>query len=184
MDPRHRLTRSLVLVVLAAAVLSAPIFLLAEELDVRHALQVLASNGVCALLCLGLLSLLKRGRVELAGRLLVLGLLALVGGLAWTNGEDVHVNVVNFVLVTVLAATLLDGRGLVAVAVVAAGLMVAIAWRQAVPAPGEELTEARLESIAQFLPTFVVIVLVLWLRGRTQASADGPAPGSRRSPPP
>jgi hypothetical protein len=174
MDPRLRLTRTLVLVVLAAAVLTAPVFLLAEELDGEHALRVLASNGVCAALCAGLLALLRRGRVELAARLLVFGLLALVGALAWTNGEDVHVNVVNFVLVTVLAATLLEPGGLLLVAVVAAGLMVAIAWRQALPAAGEELTEARLESIVQFLPTFAVVVLVLWLRER----------GRRRTPPP
>ena len=100
MDLRQRLTRTLVLVVLAAAVLTAPVFLL-------------------------------------AARLLVFGLLALVGALAWTNNESVHVNVVNFVLVTVLAAALLDGGGLLLVAVPAACLMVAIAWKQAAPAAVE-----------------------------------------------
>jgi hypothetical protein len=157
MDPRQRLTRTLVLVVLAAAVLTAPVFLLAEELDREHVLRVLASNGVC-------------------------GLLALVGALAWTNNESVHVNVVNFVLVTVLAAALLDGGELLLVAVPTACLMVAIAWRQAAPAAVEELTEARVESIVQFLPTYCVIVLVLWLQRRAatraspQAHDRSPAP--------
>ena len=48
-DPRARLTRALVLVVLGAALLTAPVFLLAEELDRAHVLRVLASNGVQAL---------------------------------------------------------------------------------------------------------------------------------------
>jgi hypothetical protein len=38
-----------------------------------------------------------------------------------------------------------------------------IAWKQA-EGTGEALLEARFEPIAQFLPTFVVIVLILWLR--------------------
>ena len=145
MDLRQRLTRTLVLVVLAAAVLTAPVFLL-------------------------------------AARLLVFGLLALVGALAWTNNESVHVNVVNFVLVTVLAAALLDGGELLLVAVPNACLMVAIAWRQAAPAAVEELTEARVESIVQLLPTYCVIVLVLWLKRRAatraspQAHDRSPAP--------
>lgn len=176
MEPRHRLTRALVLVVLAAAVLTAPVFLVAEELDREHVLRVLASNGLCALLCVGLLGLLRRGRAELAARLLVFGLLALVGALAWTNGEDVHINVVNFVLVTVLAAALLDGAGLLMVAVPAACLMVAIAWKQAAPRGGEELVEARVESILQFLPTYCVIVLVLWLQRRASERTLRPAP--------
>jgi hypothetical protein len=44
--------------------------------------------------------------------------------------------------------------------------MVAIAWEQAAPAGGEQLVEARVESIIQFLPTYCVIVLVLWLQRR------------------
>ena len=45
--------------------------------------------------------------------------------------------------------------------------MLGIAWAQAVPRPGEDLLEARLEAIAQFLPTWCVVVTVLWhhLRG-------------------
>lgn len=173
MDPRYRLTRALVLLVLFAALLTAPVFLFAEEFDRTHVLRVLASNGVCVAFCLGLLALLKRGHVELTARVLVFGLLAIVGALAWTNGEGVHVNVVNFVLVTVLAATLLGRAQLVTVGVLAAAAMIAIAWRQAIPKEGEALAEARVESIVQFLPTYLVIVLVLWMRAGTRADDAG-----------
>ncbi|MCP3915645.1 MAG: hypothetical protein GY711_08830 [bacterium] len=68
-----------------------------------------------------------------------------------------HTNVVNFVLVTVLAATLLSRTGSLVVGSLAAAGMVAIAWSQ----------PERFESIAQILPTYAVIVTVLWLRGGT-----------------
>lgn len=160
------LTRAIVWLVLVAAIVSAPVYLVAEDFEQAHVGTVLASNGVCVVLCVGLLVMLRRGQDEPAARILVLGLLALVGTLAWMNGEDVHVNVVNFLLVTVLASVLLGRRALSFVGLVAAVEMVAIAWRQAVPPPGEELFEARLESIAQFLPTYLVIVVVLWVRNR------------------
>ncbi len=175
MDSRAKLTRALLIVVLVAAIATAPVFLFAESFDAEHGVRVLLSNGVTALFCGVLLRVLKSGRTVLVGRVLVFGLLALVGGLAWTNGEDVHVNVVNFVLVTVLAKVLLGRRELVLVASLAALAMCAIAWKQAVAAAGEELAEARFESIAQFLPTFAVIVLVLWLADRS-ASANSTEP--------
>ncbi|MCC6409811.1 MAG: hypothetical protein IT453_21840 [Planctomycetes bacterium] len=169
MDPRHRLTRALLRVVLAAAVLTAPVFLFAESFDREHVVRVLLSNGLAALLCAGLLVYLRRGHVVEVGRILVFGLLALVASLSWTNGEDVRINVINFVLVSVLASVLTDRRVLLGVAAVSGTVMVAIAWRQAVPPAGEELFEARLEALAQFLPTYAVIVLVLWLREGARA---------------
>jgi hypothetical protein len=166
MDSRQRLLRPLVLLILVAAVLSAPIFLFAEGFEQDNLPRILLSNGVCAVFCVALLALLRRGRVELSARLFVFGLMAIVGILAWSNGEDVHVNVVNFVLVSVLAGTLLERRWLALVALVSAALMIGIAWKQVVSAPaGEELFEARLEAIVQFLPTYLVIVAVLALRG-------------------
>ena len=60
---------------------------------------------------------------------------------------------------------------LLAVAGLAALAMSAIAWKQAVAIGGEELAEARFESTAQFLPSYAVIVLVLWLRERAMAGA-------------
>lgn len=172
MSPRHRLTHALVWLVLLAALVTTPVFLLAEGLDREHVLRVLASNGVCVVFCVGLLAVLRRGHVQLTARILVFGLLAIVGALAWTNGEGVHVNVVNFVLVTVLAGTLLGRSSLLLVGALAGSVMVAIAWNQSVAPPGEELAEARLESIVQFLPTYAVIVVVLWLRACGQADTD------------
>ena len=158
------LTRSLLILILAAALISTPMYLVAEGLHLKHLWRVAASNGVCALFCLGLLGLLRRGQVRLAGSLLVYGLLVLVGSLAWFNGESVHVNVVNFVLVTILAGTLLSRRDLVFVGGLAAVLMVGIALRQAVDPVDSDPWEARTELIVQFLPTYLVIVGVLWLR--------------------
>jgi hypothetical protein len=105
--------------------------------------------------------------VELAARTLVWGLLLLVAVLASSNGEPVHVNVINFMLATLLAAVALGPRALLAAGGISAVVMLGIAWAQAVPRPGEDLLEARLEAIAQFLPTWCVVVTVLWhhLRG-------------------
>ncbi|MCK6447486.1 MAG: hypothetical protein L6Q99_13935 [Planctomycetes bacterium] len=176
MDSRLRLVRALLWIILAAAVLTAPVFLFAESFDREHVVRVALSNGLAALLCAGPLAWSRRGHAEAIGRVLVFGLLALVASLAWTNGEDVHVNVVNFVLVAVLASVLTERRILLGVACVSAAAMCAIAWKQAVPPAGEELFEARLESIAQFLPTYAVIVLVLALRERREREVAGRTP--------
>lgn len=165
-----RLTRDILWLVLAAAAATAPVFLFAEGFGVEHVLRVAASNGVCMVLCAGLLVLLRRGRVELVALTLVLGLLALVAALAWTNDEPVHTNVVNFVFVTVLAGVLLPRRLLIGVGLTGASVLCAIAWKQGVGPDGPDLLEARLEPVAQFLPTYLVILLVLWLRagGRSE----------------
>lgn len=163
-DSRAALTRTLVRLVLFAAVLTAPIFLFGEGFEAEYVGRVALSNGVCALLCLGLLRLLASGRHELAGALLVMGLMALVGGLAWFNGERVHVNVVNFVLVAVLAGAIGSRRLLGLVAGLSAVEMSAIAWTRPFAEAGKDLGEARFEAIVQFLPTYLVVVTVLWLR--------------------
>ena len=165
------LTRTLTRLILLAAVLTAPVFVFGEGFEARYIGRVAASNGTCALLCLGILRLLSRGHAALASHLLVLGLLTLVGLLAWFNGERVHVNVVNFVLVAVIASTV-AGRGLLlATILVSAAEMVAIAWTRPFPEAGKTLAEARFEAIAQFLPTYLVIATILLLRPR----ARGPA---------
>jgi len=170
-ERRVRLTRALLLGVLVAAVATAPLFTLAEGFDAAHVGRVALSNGGAALLCLFLLLVLRRGHVAAVGRALVFGLLLLVGALASTSGEDVHVNVVNFVLVALLAGLLTSRRELLLVALLSTVAMVAIAWRQAPVAPGAEPLEARCESIAQFLPTYLVIVFVLWLAARPPREA-------------
>ena len=153
--------------------MTAPIFLFGEGFEAKYIGRVAASNGLCAALCLGLLALIRRGRVELAGTLLVYGLFALVGTLAWVNGEPVQVNVINFTLVVVLASAIARPRDLVLVGVLAAIEMTAIAWQR--PAEeisvGKDLAEMRFESIVQFLPTFCVVVGVLWLTGKREKAA-------------
>jgi len=166
MDPRTTLIRSLLRLILAAALLSAPVFLFAEEFDGEAVVRVLLSNGVCAVGCWGLLRLVARGHGQVAARALVLGLFTLVAGLASTNGEAVHVNVINFMLVTVLAAVTLGPRALLLAGAASALVMLGIAWSTATPRPGEDLLEARLEAIVQFLPTWCVVVGVLWLHLR------------------
>ena len=164
-----QLTRALVRLVLLAAVVTAPIFLFGEGFEAKYIGRVAASNGLCALLCLGLLRLLDRGRADLAANLLVFGLLALVGTLASVNGEVVHVNVVNFVLVAVLASAVTTRRVLLVAAAISTALLVRIAWLNPPLREEYDLAEARFEAIVQFLPTYLVIVAVLALRARRTA---------------
>ena len=56
------LTAPLLKLVLAAAVVTAPVFLFGEGFEAKYIGRVAVSNGLCALLCLGLLSLVARGR--------------------------------------------------------------------------------------------------------------------------
>lgn len=171
----HALTTALVRLILAAAVLTAPVFLFGEGFEAKYIGRVAASNGLCAVLCLALLALIRRGRVELAGTLLVYGLFALVGTLAWVNGEPVHVNVINFTLVAVVASAIASPRDLGVVGLLGAIEMVVIAWQRPAAALSQQaaatkdLGELRFESIVQFLPTFCVVVGVLWLARRRGA---------------
>lgn len=167
-DPERRLLRAILRLILGAAVLTAPIFVLGEALDAKTVARVAASNGLCALSCWGLLRVLRGGRTELVANTLVFGLLALVGSLAWSNGERVHVNVINFILIAVLASTIASRRVLVVCALLSAAEMIAIAVRRPFPEAGQEAAEASFEAIIQFLPTYLVIVVVLWLRVRSR----------------
>lgn len=167
-DPntRHQLLRAILRLIFVAAVASAPVFLIAESFEPERVMIIIASNGVCAALCLVLLHRLRKGKYESGAQVLVFGLLGLVAWLASTNGESVHVNVVNFVLVTVLASVLLGARSLWFVAAVSALSMILIAWRQAAPTEDEGVVQIRMELIGQFLPTYLVVVTILWLSGR------------------
>jgi len=165
------LTRAILKLILVAACVTAPVFVFGEGFEAKYIGRVAKSNGSCIVLCVALLKLLRDGRQVLVARLLVFGLLALVGGLAWFNGERVHVNVINFVLVTLLASSLCDRRVLGIVATIAAVEMVAIAWTRPFLEQGKDLAEARFEAIVQFLPTFLVVTTILWMRTR-QADQD------------
>ncbi len=173
-DEGGALTAALVKLILVAAVVTAPIFLFGEGFEAKYLWRVAASNGLCAALCIGLLGLLRQGRTRLAGSLLVYGLLALVGTLAWFNGEPVHVNVINFTLVAVLASVIASPRDLLIVGALSAIEMIAIAWARPAKflAEGKDVGEARFESIVQFLPTFCVVVGVLWLARRRQGATS------------
>ena len=81
-----------------------------------------------------------------------------------------HVNVVNFTFVTVLAGVLLPRPPLLGVGLFGAAVLVAIAWRQG------DLLEARLEPVAQFLPTYLVILGILWLGSGGRDERSGPDP--------
>ena len=167
----------LIKLVLVAALVTAPVFLFGEGFEVEAVWKVAASNGACVVLCLGLLRLLRAGRVSLASSILVYGLLVLVGTLASINGEPVHVNVINFTLVTVLAAALLARRHVALVAGLSGATMLGIAWARPVTTRPDgrvvDLTEARFETIAQFLPTYIVVAMVLFWMSGGRADADG-----------
>lgn len=169
-----QLTRALVCLLLGAALVTAPLFLFAEGFSGESLRRVGLSNGAVVVLCWLLLGWLARGRVELAAHVLVFGLFLIVAGLVWTNGEPVHVNVVNFVLVLVLASTLTERRSLALLTLASAFEMCLVAWRQARASGGESLSEARLESIVQFLPSFLVIAAILALRTRPTKSEPAP----------
>jgi hypothetical protein len=162
-DRRLPLLRALLRLLFVTAIVTAPMFLFAEKFESSHVVRVALSHGIVAVGCLVLGRQLAAGNATRVARVLVFGLLALIAALATTNGEPVHVNVVNFVLATVLAGVLLPRRDLVVVGALSAATMVVIAWRGTVAPPGEALLEARGEAIAQFLPTYAVIVAALWL---------------------
>ena len=151
----------------AAALTTAPLFFVGESFTQMHLTRVLLSNGGTALGVLGLLALLRRGKVELVAQLVTWGLLALITALSATNGEPIHVNVINFLLVVVIAHRLLPRASFYAIALSCLIAMTAIAIQQTLAATGAEPAfERATESIVQFLPSFLVIVLVLRLGRR------------------
>ena len=171
--PHDAFLRTLLRLILAAAILTAPLFLFGEGFEAEYVGRVALSNGACALLCLGLLALVRRGKGALAGSLLVWGLALLVGSLAWGNGEPAHVNVINFVLVTLLASVLGSRREVLLLGALSALEMGVIAWQRPLMPPGKDLAEARFESLVQILPTFLVVVAILWLRAGMAESRVG-----------
>jgi hypothetical protein len=151
----------------AAALITAPLFFVGESFSQTHLVRVLLSNGGTAIGALGLLAVLRRGKVELVGQFVTWGLFLLITALSATNGEPIHVNVINFMLVVVIAHRLLSRASFYAVAAACAAAMAAIAIQQTLAATGTEPAfERATESLVQFLPTFLVIVLVLRLDRR------------------
>lgn len=148
-------------IILVAAIVTAPLYVIGETFDLSHLWKVAMINGGTALAAVMLLSLVQRGHVRLVSELAVWGLLVLIAWLAATNGEPIHVNVVNFVLVLVLANLLLGGRGVVFVAIACAVAMTGVAYHQSAMTKGLEGNEVFVETIVQFLPQFILIAVLL-----------------------
>jgi hypothetical protein len=165
--------------ILGAAIITAPLYVVGEGFDVSHAGRVLLINGGTAIGAGILLLLVRRGHGRLVSALTVWGLYALVSWLAATNGEPIHVNVVNFVVVLVLAHLLFSGRGVAIVTLACATAMAGIAYRQSLLTTGGQAGELFVEAVVQFLPQFIFIALLLRMtsgRGRAALTSRTPAP--------
>ena len=163
--------RAVLKLILVAAILTAPLYVVGETFDLSHARRVLMINGGTAVGALALLLLVRRGRAQLAGGLSVLALFILISWLAATSGESIHVNVVYFVLVLVLANLLLNGRGVAAVTVACASAMAGIAYHQSLMAKGAAGNEMFIQAVIQFLPQFILIALFLRMTSRKVRAA-------------
>ena len=157
-------------IILVAAIVTAPLYVFGETFDLSHLWKVVMINGGTALAAMVLLLLVHRGHVRLVSALAVWGLLALIAWLAATNGEPIHVNVVNFVLVLVAANLLLGTRSVVLIAFTCAIAMTAIAYHQATVTKGLEGSEVFVETIVQFLPQFILIALLLVVTSKYRAT--------------
>jgi hypothetical protein len=166
--------------ILGAAIITAPLYVVGEGFDLSHAGRVLLINGGTAIGALILLLLALRGYDRLVSAMTVWGLYALVSWLAATNGEPIHTNVVNFVVILVLANLLLSGRGVVLAALACATAMVGIASHQALRTTGGQYGELLVESVVQFLPQFILIALLLRMTlGRSTAALTSRTPAPR-----
>jgi len=166
--------------ILGAAIITAPLYVIGETFDLSHAGRVLLINGGTAIGAVILLLLLQRGYGRLVSVLTVWGLYGLVTWLAATNGEPIHVNVVNFVLVLVLANLLFSGRSVAIVALACATAMAGIAYHQALMTTGGQDAELFVGAVVQFLPQFILIALLLRMTsGRPLAALAGRKPTPR-----
>ena len=93
-----KLLRVILKIILVAALVTMPLYIVGEEFTLSHLWRVLGINGGTALGTLALLQLARLGRTRIVSAVLVWGLFALISYLAATTGEPVHVNVVNFVI--------------------------------------------------------------------------------------
>lgn len=158
----RRLTTALK-ILLFTAIATAPLYLVGERFDLSHVWMVILTNGGTALTALVLLFLVRRGHTRPAAYVAVWGLFALVTSLAATNGEPIHVNVVNFSLVLVLAHFLLRRRSAIVATIACLLAMTAIAYHQAFIANPSNIQETFVGTIVQFLPQFILIAFLLQL---------------------
>ena len=161
-------------IILIAAMVTAPLYVFGETFDFSHLWKVVMINGGTALAAIALLLVVHRGHVRLVSALAVWGLLALISWLAATNGEPIHVNVVNFVLVLVAANLLLGTPSVLLVAFACAMAMTGIAYHQAPVTKGLEGNEVFVETIVQFLPQFILIALLLIVTSKSRSTTTSP----------
>ena len=126
------------------------------------------TNGGTALAAFGLLVLVRHGHIRIVANVAVWALFGLVASLAATNGESIHVNVVNFSLVLVLAHFLLHRDGAMVATIACVLAMTAIAYNQALVASPGNAHEIFVETIVQFLPQFILIAFLLRLMPRSE----------------
>ena len=158
----RRLTTALKILVFTA-IATAPLYLVGESFDLAHVWRVTLTNGGTALVALVLIFLVRRGHTRPAAHVAVWGLFALVTSLAATNGEPIHVNVVNFSLVLVLAHLVLLRRSAIVASVACLLVMTAIAYHQALITNPSNAQETFVGTIVQFLPQFILIAFLLRL---------------------
>jgi hypothetical protein len=151
----HRLLWLLIV----AGVLTLPLYVAGEGSTPARAARVMAINGGTVIAMLALVLWLRAGKVELVGGVLVWGLLLLIGWLAETNGEPIQGNVINFVLVLVVAAFVFGRGAMIALALVCVAAMLHVAYRQGLGAP--DMGERMVESAVQFVPAFAIITWLL-----------------------
>jgi hypothetical protein len=166
--------------ILGAAIITAPLYVVGEAFDLSHAGRVLTINGGTAIGAVILLLLAQRGYGRLVSASTVWSLYGLVAWLAATNGEPLHANVVNFVLVLVLANLLLSRRGVTIVALACATAMAGIAYHQSLTTTSGHDKELFVGTIVQFLPQFILIALLLRMTvGHTVVALAGREPTPR-----
>ncbi len=155
-------------ILLFAAIATAPLYLVGENFDLSHIWRVILTNGGTALAALVLLFLVRRGHIRIVAYVAVWGLFGLVASLAATNGESIHINVVNFSLVLVLAHFLLHRDGAIVATVACLLTMTAIAYHQSVIENPSNTQEIFVGTVVQFLPQFILIAFLLRLMYRNE----------------
>jgi hypothetical protein len=171
-----KLLRVILKIILVAALVTMPLYIVGEEFTLSHLWRVLAINGGTALSTMALLQLARLGRTRIVSAVLVWGLFALISYLAATTGERVHVNVVNFVLVLVLASLLLRPRDGLLILISCLLVMIAIAYRQSLSGAAIDQNERFVETMVQFIPQFLIIALLLRVFAAISGSGSSALP--------
>lgn len=161
-------------ILLAAAIVTLPIFSLSEEISWAHFLRVLLINGGTAIAVLILLRLTQKGYERPVSAALVWGLFALIAGLAATNGEPIATNVVNFIIVLVVANLLLNGTQINIVSVACLAAMIVIAYLQSKHiVVAKEAADSFADSLSEFAAQFAIVaILIRLLSRRVEAAAQ------------